>query len=256
MANIRTSLNDIYFMENLADDNSFIHLLTPSVKVFTTLVFIIAVISTASYNILRLLFFLLYIIVVSIISQTDNKLLFKRYLIVLPFSFFVGIGNIFVNNNVYYEILNIPITFGFISFIGIILKSYITVMAVFLLVSTTRLNDIFAFMGNIKVPKIIVNELNLTFRYIHTLADEAGNMYTSYILRSNRKKGIDIKDMGSFLGNLLLRSVDKADKVYNAMKLRGYNGEYNYSKIYKYSKRDYISFIIFFVYLVISFYVI
>ena len=254
MANIRTSLNDIYFMENLADDNSFIHSLTPSIKVFTTLVFIISVVSTASYNILRLLFFLLYIIVVLIMSKTDHKLLFKRYLVVLPFSLFVGIGNIFVNNNVYYEILIIPITFGFISFISIVLKSYLTVMAVFLLISTTKLNDIFAFMGNIKIPKIIVNELNLTFRYIHTLADEAGNMYTAYILRSNRKKGIDIKDMGSFLGNLLLRSVDKADKVYNAMKLRGYNGEYNYSKIYKYSKIDYISFIIFFIYIVISFY--
>lgn len=254
MANIRTSLNDVYFMERLADNNSFFHLLTPSVKIFMTLIFIISVVSTSSYNISRLLFFLLYILLVFLMSKTNHKLLFKRYLFVLPFSFFIGIGNIFVNNKIYCCILNIPISFGLISFIGIILKSYLTVMSVFLLISTTKLHDIFAFMENIKIPKIIVNELNLTFRYIHTLADEAGNMYTAYILRSNQKKGIYIKDMGSFLGNLLLRSMDKADKVYHAMKLRGYNGEYNYSKIYKYSKSDYISFIIFFIYIVLSFY--
>jgi cobalt/nickel transport system permease protein len=35
-----------------------------------------------------------------------------------------------------------------------------------------------------------------------------------------------MRDMGSFAGQLLLRSVDRAERVYRAMKARGYRGEY------------------------------
>jgi len=62
----------------------------------------------------------------------------------------------------------------------------------------------------------------LTYRYTGVLLNEAYSMNIAYSLRSPNRKGIEMRDMGSFLGQLLLRSFDRAERVYNAMKCRGY----------------------------------
>jgi cobalt/nickel transport system permease protein len=41
-------------------------------------------------------------------------------------------------------------------------------------------------------------------------------------VQKKKRKGIAMKDMGSFTGQLLLRSFDRAERIYNAMKCRGY----------------------------------
>ena len=51
-------------------------------------------------------------------------------------------------------------------------------------------------------------------------------MHTAYTLRTDNQKGIKMRDMGSFLGQLLLRSTDRAEQVYYAMKCRGFHGMY------------------------------
>jgi cobalt/nickel transport system permease protein len=48
-------------------------------------------------------------------------------------------------------------------------------------------------------------------------------MYIAYSLRNAGGKGIKMRDMGSFAGQLLLRSFDRSDRIYNAMKCRGYS---------------------------------
>ena len=55
-------------------------------------------------------------------------------------------------------------------------------------------------------------------------------MALAYRLRSNGEKGIRMKDMGSFLGQLLLRSFDRAERVYTAMACRGFSGRYSEQK--------------------------
>jgi cobalt/nickel transport system permease protein len=70
-------------------------------------------------------------------------------------------------------------------------------------------------------------QIVLTYRYIATLLDEAGDSWTAYTLRSPGLKAIKMKDMGNFMGHLLLRSFDKAERVYYAMKCRGFTGVYH-----------------------------
>jgi len=47
-------------------------------------------------------------------------------------------------------------------------------------------------------------------------------MSVAYSLRNFNRKGIEMRDMGSFSGQLLLRSFNRAERVYNSMKCRGY----------------------------------
>jgi cobalt/nickel transport system permease protein len=95
-------------------------------------------------------------------------------------------------------------------------------MAVLLLIAVTPLAQITASMRRFRIPSIFIVMFEMTYRYIGVLVTEAYSMFTSYSLRNASAKGIEIKDMGNFTGQLLLRSFDRADRVYNAMKCRGY----------------------------------
>ena len=55
-------------------------------------------------------------------------------------------------------------------------------------------------------------------------------MTEAYHLRAPGQKGIHISAWGSFLGQLLLRSMDRAEALYESMELRGFYGEFYYAK--------------------------
>jgi cobalt/nickel transport system permease protein len=73
------------------------------------------------------------------------------------------------------------------------------------------------------IPAIFVTLLEVCYRYIAVLAAESGSMYTAYKLRSVNAKGVAMVHMGSFVGHLFLRSAARAERVYAAMKCRGYS---------------------------------
>ena len=55
-------------------------------------------------------------------------------------------------------------------------------------------------------------------------------MTTAYSLRAPGQKGVHVSAWGSFLGQLLLRSMDRAQELYESMQLRGFHGEYAYAE--------------------------
>ena len=55
-------------------------------------------------------------------------------------------------------------------------------------------------------------------------------MTESYHLRAPGQKGIHPRAWGSFLGQLLLRTIDRGQALYESMLLRGYDGEFPIAK--------------------------
>jgi cobalt/nickel transport system permease protein len=156
------------------------------------------------------------------LSETPYSMLLKRFLIALPFCFFAGITNVIFDRAPAFTIGAMTVSYGTVSLFTLLFKTYLCVTAVLLLVSVTPLAEITGAMRRLKIPGILVVMFEMTYRYAGVLFAEAYSMRTAYILRSAGKKGIAIRDMGGFVGQLLLRSVDRAGRVYNAMKCRGY----------------------------------
>ena len=63
---------------------------------------------------------------------------------------------------------------------------------------------------------------------------------TAYKLRAPSQRGIHYKAWGSLVGQWLIRSMDRAETVYESMQLRGFNGEYTYVGNHKFNKADII----------------
>lgn len=76
------------------------------------------------------------------------------------------------------------------------------------------------------------------------LLKEANKITESYSLRAPNQKGINYKVWGSLIGQLLIRSIDKAENIYESMCLRGYSDKFYYSYKIKYNVKDYIYFIV------------
>jgi cobalt/nickel transport system permease protein len=230
MATLQSASASIRSMEQLAERNSPVHRLPTVAKLITTLAYILLVMSFGRYDVANLLSFILYPVVLMAIAQIPYGLLMKRLLIVLPFALFAGIANIFVDTEPAFSIYSLQITYGMVSFAQILLKVLLTVTAVLILISTTHIVSISDCMIRSHVPPIFVLSLMMTYRYISVLLDEASTMYTSYSLRSPNVKGVKLKHMGIFIGQLLIRSIDRAERVYVAMKCRGFTGVYHTTK--------------------------
>jgi cobalt/nickel transport system permease protein len=219
---MKSKIQELYALEQLAGGNTCVHRLHPAVKLLATAVFIITVVSFDRYSFGRLVPCIFYPALMMAFSETPYSMLLKRFLIALPFCLFAGLANILFDRDTAFTVGGMAVSYGLLSFFTILFRVYLSVMAVLILVSVTPLLHIKNSMRRLRIPHIFITVFEMTYRYIGVLLEEAYSMYAAYSLRNAAVKGIEIRDMGSFAGQLLIRSIDRADRVYNAMKCRGY----------------------------------
>jgi cobalt/nickel transport system permease protein len=214
-------------LERLALGNSFIHGLYPAAKGIVTLCYIVIVVSVPPANLSGLVPFLLYPVLVASASGTPWKPLFARLLPVFPFVLFFGLSNLVLMREPAFTFnAAFTVSRGMVFFAAILLKTTFTVFAVLLLIATTPFCEIAECITAPPAFRVLGLQIILTMRYIATLLNEAETMWTAYALRSPGARAVRMKDMGVFMGQLLLRNFDRAERVFCAMKCRGFSGVY------------------------------
>jgi cobalt/nickel transport system permease protein len=213
-------------LERLALGDSPVHRLHPGAKIISAFGYIAAVISFPGGNVSGLMPFLLYPAVLLPLSGTPASSLLARLPAALPFALMGGLGNLLILKEIVFYLGPFGVSAGMVSFISILIKTLLTVSAALLLIATTSFEDINRQLVQMGMPKILCLQFVMTWRYLTVLLGEAASMSTAYLLRSPNQRRIRMKDMGSFLGQLLLRSIDRAERVYQAMKCRGFDGTY------------------------------
>lgn len=235
---IGNAIHEITKIDELARQDKLINNIHPLIKLIITIGYILLVISTPKYNVSRLVIMAVYPVAMFILGDINFKDSIKRLRIVLPLVCLIGILNPFFDRHVLFRsngieltqnlslFKNLAITGGIISMLTLALKGILTVIASYILIATTTIEKICYAMRLIKIPSVIVTQVMLTYRYVTLLLSEAGRITQAYALRAPNQKGINIKNWGSLLGHLLLRTIDRADEIYKAMLLRGFNGDF------------------------------
>lgn len=230
MENIAKSLYNIRTLEEWADKKTLIHDINPLVKLIITIVFLVITISFDKYEISRLIPLILYPIIMMTLSELPFIDTFKRLVIAAPLVIGLGIFNPIFDTKPLIVLPFMQISGGWISFLSVVIKCILTVSAAFILIGTTGIMGIASALRSIKVPKIFVMQILLTYRYIHLLIEEVASLVRAYSLRSPREKGINLKVCGSLTGQLLIRTIDRAQSIYVSMRCRGFNGDFNIGK--------------------------
>jgi cobalt/nickel transport system permease protein len=117
------------------------------------------------------------------------------------------------------------VTGGWLSFASILLRFVLTVAAALALVACTGMYRLGAGLEQLGVPRVFVMQLLFLYRYLFVVADEGLKMKRGVELRSCGAGALRLRVYGSLIGHLLLRSVDRAERVYRAMVARGFDGE-------------------------------
>lgn len=226
MSDIMGSIIGVKHLDELSRQKNLINDMHPLVKLILTLGYICVLASFDRYEIISILPLLLYPMIVIIICDVPLGYLIKRVLVVEPFIIVAGILNPFFDKNII-EIGGFEFSSGWLTFISLIIKSTLMVTAGLLLVATTGIDDIASALRLMKIPSIFVLLFLLTYRYIFVLIDEASRLLKAYALRAPGQKGVKIKVWGSMVGQLLIRTYNRAQTIYQSMILKGYNGKYN-----------------------------
>ncbi len=223
------ALREIQAMDELAAMDSPIHRLAPLAKLLVTVAYIFVTVSFSKYDMTGLLIMILYPVAGYQFSLIPVYTCFYKLRIVLPLVCAVGIFNPFFDRGIVMTLGTISVSGGVISMLTLLMKGVFCLMASFLLVATTSIEEICHALRQFHVPRILTSLLLLTWRYVSLLLEQVSIMTQSYHLRAPGQKGIHVSAWGSFLGQLILRSMDRAAALYESMELRGFHGDFYYA---------------------------
>ena len=229
MDKLSNAQSELREMDALAAQDSPVHRLHPLCKLVITIAYIVTVVSFPKYDFSGLVVMVLYPVLLFQVSGIPVHLCFYKLRIVLPLVCAVGLANPFLDHTPLLQLGTLTVTGGVVSMVTLMLKGVFSLMASFLLIATTRMDAICAALRKLHVPELIPTLLLLTYRYIGVMIEQASIMSQAYKLRAPGQKGIHISAWGSFLGQLLLRSMDRAEELYSSMILRGFRGEFYYA---------------------------
>ncbi len=207
--------------------------LHPLGKLLVCVMYILIVASFNKYDLQGAIMMAVFIVFGFIAGELSLKEGLYRVRLILPLVLFVGIFNPIFDRQVVMETSlfgGMYITTGQISMATLMLKGFYSVMSAYLLIATTSIEQICYALRILRVPKIIVMVILLIYRYFGLMGKEADRITTAYMLRAPGQKGINYKAWGTLVGQWLLRSMDRAELVYESMLLRGFKGEFAVKK--------------------------
>lgn len=105
-------------------------------------------------------------------------------------------------------------------------KALGAVSALYMLTLSTPANEIVLVLRSLHIPKLIIELMNMIYRFIFIMLDTQSKMYQA---AQSRLGYVDfrtsVKTFGSTAGNLLIVSLRKANVYYDALESRCYDGE-------------------------------
>ena len=222
MDRLHRAIKSVHRLDDLAARDTPLTRLPPLAKLVSVLVYLVFMLSFRKYALTGLLGMGLFPIVLyelDDLSLTDT-LRQSRPVVVLLAA--VGLTNLFFDRAPLLALGPLVLSGGWVSLLTLVIKGVFSFLAVYLLIATTGIESICTALRQLHVPQVLVTTILLTYRYIVLLLQEGNRISTAYALRAPGQKGIHFRAWGSLLGQLLLRSMDRARLVYESMLLRGY----------------------------------
>jgi len=127
--------------------------------------------------------------------------------------------------------LSVPASTGFVrgwelaATVG--MRAVLSFLAGLWLVNTTRFEQILVAAGRLGFPALLVALLAFMYRYCYVLMDELGRMRTAQRARTfgRRSRWQEWRESTLLIGSLLIRAMNRAERIHGAMCARGFQGK-------------------------------
>lgn len=186
--------------------------------------YVVVMLSVPVLNLGMLIWFAVYPIIMAPLSHVRYSTVFRKSLVTLPFIILIGAMNPLFDQRVAMAVCGVEISAGWISFVSILIRGLLSVQAALLLVYVCGFNGVCRAMGRLGLPSVMVTQLMMVGRYMRTLGEEAVTMHRARVARGYGRRNYPVREWGPFVGQLLLRTVDRGERINRAMVARGFDG--------------------------------
>ncbi len=196
----------------------------PRALLLATLACIVTAVSFERHTVLALLPLALFPMTLTIRAQVPWWLLGRTLLLAAPFVLMVGVFNPLLERETALHLGGLAVSAGWLSLASILLRAALAVTATLALVASTGMATLCGALTRLHVPAPLTLQLWLLYRYLFVLGGEASRMDTARRLRAGAQPRASLATWAALLGPLLLRSVDRAQRLHQAMLARGFAG--------------------------------
>jgi cobalt/nickel transport system permease protein len=214
--------SEIYLIDYYATSiNSIIHKSSLLIKVAFTAFFLLVIItSTKSVQ------FILYIIIICLLILTARLPLLR----ILRWALYpVVFGLMFAVSQIFYSPTLAQIT---------VLRVFSTVLLMLLFVNTTGFTTLFSLIPS----KTLRNTFLLSYRFFFMIIDSMSSRMNILKIRGigSAKLIRRLNAISSVIAHSLIHTIEKAERVYRIMLIRGYNGRIGMHKHFSFTPYDII----------------
>lgn len=222
--------------------HSPVHHLDPRTKIVLTLLYVILVVSTPPRELLAFVIYGGLLSWAVALSQVPLRHILWRASAVLPFSVLAACWLPFFGPAPYVSFWGGAIELsdpGLWKFAGVAMKSFLGASAAIFMTTVTPFSALLAGLRRLGMPSILVDMLSLTYRYLFVLFEEAMRLRRAATARGYRPTWLrQALLIGRLIGQLFIRSYERAERVYGAMVLRGYQGQLPLTHALRFTKTD------------------
>ncbi|WP_461200947.1 energy-coupling factor transporter transmembrane component T family protein [Anoxybacillus sp. TBDG-1] len=227
------------------------HDVHPLSMLIITFTYILVVASFHSYAFVELIPLSLYPITMIVFYRLSIRHIKNVLLTSLPFIIAIGVSQLFfINERI--SFFHWHIEAGWLAFATLFVKNTLAILAATVLFLTIPIEQLAGTLLSLRIPRLLVIQLLLTYRYIFLFLEEANRLRHAYMLRAPSHRAIKLSVWGSLVGHLLLRTFERAERVYEAMTLRGFSIQRMHIKIKRWTTKEriytYVTVILFIVY--------
>lgn len=206
-------------IEALSSQSHWLTRLHPLGKLLVTVFYIFMVTASPKYSLQTVILLASYPVFIMAATPIPARTLLSKLIIPAFFSISLGLFNPILDP-----------AYGWLSLLTLMIKALLCGFAALLLVATTKVEDIAYALGWLRFPKLMTTLFLLMFRYIVLFINEIERVITAYSLRSGGHTALKPSAWGPLIGQLIIRTADKAERLHDAMLLRGFHGHYHTSQ--------------------------
>jgi cobalt/nickel transport system permease protein len=205
--------------------HSPVHHLAPEVKIVVALAFTAIVVATPREALAAFGVYAVLVVALAVFARVPALWLAKRSLIELPFVATALLLPFFTAGE-RVEVLGVGLAVdGLWAGWNILVKGTLGVLIALLLAATTSARDLLLGLDRLRTPQAMTQIALFMLRYLEVLADEARRMRLARLSRLDDPRFIwQVKGFASGLGALFLRAFERGERVFLAMRSRGYTG--------------------------------
>jgi cobalt/nickel transport system permease protein len=203
--------------------------------------FVISVLSISKFRLLAVISFAAFPIFLMGAAKIPASIFLKRLLHLSPFVLFMAAGNLLLDRTPFLQFFGLTITGGMLSGAVIVAKTMISIAG---LISATLCIPFYRICRALEayhVPEVLVTQLMLLYRYSAVLGEEAASMQKARDMRSFGNRGKGLFRTASLIGSLLLRTSNRAEKIYRSMSARGFQGRISSQSAKKFTSREWMN---------------